>query len=169
MIHLVTGGARAGKSSFVLAEAEATRADPIAFVATAHAGDDEMADRIARHKEERGPRWRTYEEALALDTLLPSLPHDAVVVDCLTLWVANLLFSDLDDAGVAGAIDRLVAALDHVRADVWLVTNEVGLGIVPGDALSRRYRDLLGRCNQRVAARADRVTFVVSGLPMRLK
>jgi adenosylcobinamide kinase/adenosylcobinamide-phosphate guanylyltransferase len=171
MIHLVTGGARAGKSTFVLLEAEGTNADPITFVATATAGDDEMAERIRRHRLERGPRWRTVEEPLALDTLLPALDARAIVVDCLTLWIANLMFAapDVPDTDVEAAIDRMVSALGRVRAPIWLVTNEVGLGIVPGDALSRRYRDLLGRCNQRVAARADRVTMVVSGLPLRLK
>jgi adenosyl cobinamide kinase/adenosyl cobinamide phosphate guanylyltransferase len=171
MIHLVTGGARAGKSRLVLEEAEATGAPRIAFVATATAGDDEMAHRIARHREERGPRWITYEEPLALATLLPTLREQAVVVDCLTLWTANLLFAHEaeGDAPVEAAIDALVAALPRVGAPIWLVTNEVGLGIVPGDPLSRRYRDLLGRCNQRVAAAADRVTMAVSGLPLRLK
>ncbi len=171
MIHLVTGGARAGKSRLVLVEAEATSADRIAFVATARPDDEEMATRITRHQEERGARWVTHEEPLALDALLPTLEEGAIVVDCLTLWVANQLFAheDAGDAPVEAAIDRLVAVLARVRAPVWLVTNEVGLGIVPADALSRRYRDLLGRCNQRVAAVADRVTFVVAGLPLRVK
>lgn len=171
MIQLVTGGARAGKSRLVLEEAEATGAARIAFVATATAGDAEMAERIARHREERDARWVTHEEPLALDRLLPALTEEAIVVDCLTLWIANQLFAHAHagDAPVEAAIDGLVAALGRLRAPIWLVTNEVGLGIVPGDALSRRYRDLLGRCNQRVAARADRVTMAISGLPLRLK
>jgi adenosylcobinamide kinase/adenosylcobinamide-phosphate guanylyltransferase len=176
MIHLVTGGARAGKSRWALAQAEATPAAAIAFVATAQPLDAEMEDRILRHRAERSPRWITVEEPLALDTLLPALPQGAIVVDCLTLWVCNLLFADHGtadaaevDARVEARVDALAAALAHVRVPTWLVTNEVGLGIVPGDPLSRRYRDLLGRCNQRVAAAADHVTFVVSGLPMHLK
>jgi len=177
MIHLVTGGARAGKSTFVLHRAEATGAAAIAFVATAEAGDEEMALRIDRHRAERSDRWVTFEEPLALDLLLPSLPHPAIVVDCLTLWISNLMFDPRavalgiggEDAAIEASIDRLVAALGRVRAPVWLVTNEVGLGIVPGDPISRRYRDLLGRCNQRVAAAADHVTFVVAGLPMHLR
>ncbi len=169
MIHLVTGGARAGKSRFVLDQAEATPAPSIAFVATAEAGDDEMAERIRHHRAERSPRWHTVEEPLALDRLLPTLRHGAIVVDCLTLWVSNLMFHPAADSAPEARIDALVAALGRVTVPTWLVTNEVGLGIVPGDALSRRYRDLLGRCNQRVAAVADRVTFVVSGLPMTLK
>jgi adenosyl cobinamide kinase/adenosyl cobinamide phosphate guanylyltransferase len=177
MIHLVTGGARAGKSAFVLRQAEATGAASIAFVATAEAGDDEMAYRIARHREERSERWVTFEEPLALDRLLPTLPHPAIVVDCLTLWIANLMFDPRavalgiggEDGAIEASIDRLVLALGRMEVPVWLVTNEVGLGIVPGDPISRRYRDLLGRCNQRVAAATDHVTFVVSGLPMTLR
>ncbi|MDP2311374.1 MAG: bifunctional adenosylcobinamide kinase/adenosylcobinamide-phosphate guanylyltransferase [Pseudomonadota bacterium] len=169
MIHLVTGGARAGKSGFVLAQAEATDAPSIAFVATAERGDDEMIERIARHQAERSPRWVTVEEPLDLERVLPSLPHAAIVVDCLTLWVSNLMFHPAAGDDPERRIDALVDALGRVRVPTWLVTNEVGLGIVPADPVSRRYRDLLGRCNQRVAAAADHVTFVVSGLPMKLK
>lgn len=169
MIHLVTGGARAGKSSFVLAQAEATAAPTIAFVATAEVGDDEMAERIERHRAERSARWHTVEEPLDLERLLPTLAHGAVVVDCLTLWVSNLMFHPRAGTDPEARIDALVRALGRMTVPTWLVTNEVGLGIVPGDPISRRYRDLLGRCNQRVAAAADHVTFVVSGLPMTLK
>jgi adenosylcobinamide kinase/adenosylcobinamide-phosphate guanylyltransferase len=171
VIHLVTGGARAGKSRWVLEQAEATAAPRITFVATAQALDEEMAERIARHRAERSPRWHTVEEPLALDGVLPAIGDRAAVVDCLTLWISNLLFSPRGDepGWVESRIDALVAVFPKIRADTWLVTNEVGLGIVPNDPISRRYRDLLGRCNQRVAAAADHATFVVSGLPMRLK
>ena len=171
MIHLVTGGARAGKSTYVLQQAEATAARSIAFVATAEPMDAEMEDRIRRHQAERGPRWATIEEPIALERVLLEHPHEAAVVDCLTLWVANLIFhkEQLDDAAIDARIHGLVDALRRVRVPTWLVTNEVGLGIVPADPLSRRYRDHLGRCNQRVAAVAERVTFVVSGLPLALK
>ena len=171
MIHLVTGGARSGKSGWVVRQAEALDG-PLTFVATAEALDEDMTERIARHRLERSPRWSTHEEPRALATLLPTLGGAGVVVDCLTMWISNLLFANEaggGDAAVEAEIDRLVGTLDAVRAPIWLVTNEVGLGIVPGDALSRRYRDLLGRCNQRVAARADHVTLLVSGLPLRLK
>ncbi len=170
MIHLVTGGARAGKSTWALAQAEASSAPTLAFVATAEALDDEMRERILRHRAERSSRWVTYEEPVALAALLPSLTEPAIVVDCLTLWVANLLISkDAVGEPAEDRIDALVAALGRVRVPMWIVTNEVGLGIVPGDPLSRRYRDLLGRCNQRVAAVSDRVSFVVAGLPLTLK
>ena len=156
-------------SSDLLDLAERTSAPSIAFVATATPGDQEMAERIARHRAERGPRYETVEEPLALARTLSTLPHATVVVDCLTLWIANQLFATDGDAPVETAIAGLAAALRATDADVILVTNEVGLGIVPADALSRRYRDLLGRCNQRVAAVADRVTLLVAGIPLAVK
>jgi adenosylcobinamide kinase/adenosylcobinamide-phosphate guanylyltransferase len=167
VIHLVTGGARSGKSSFVLAEAERAVAGPLAFVATATAGDDDMRDRIARHRDERGPRWRTVEAPVAIEAALRGDGVDGVVVDCLTLWVSNLMFTPGEDVDARTA--ALAEALRGAPKPVWLVTNEVGLGIVPDNEVARRYRDLLGRCNQRVAAVADRVTMLVAGLPMRLK
>ena len=172
MIHLVTGGARSGKSTWVVGQAEAATEGPLTFVATAEALDEDMTARIERHRLDRSERWSTVEEPLGLAARLPALAGDAIVVDCLTMWISNLLFA-LEarggDAAVEAEIDTFVDALTRVRAPTWIVTNEVGLGIVPADALSRRYRDLLGRCNQRVAARADRVTMLVSGLPLRLK
>lgn len=168
MIHLYTGGARAGKSRLAQARAEAL-AERRVFVATATPLDDDMAARIARHREERGAGWITVEEPLALPEVLPALAdeHPVVLVDCLTLWVSNLMLADGVD--VEARVEALAAALAGLRGNVLLVTNEVGLGIVPANDLARRYRDALGRCNQRVAAVADRVTFVVSGLPMELK
>lgn len=170
MIHLVTGGARAGKSRFVLAEAEACPG-PWVYVATAQALDADMARRIARHREERGPGWRTVEAPLVPEAGLDDRAAGAVVVDCLTLWVSNLLLgpyaADLD------GLDRRTAALaERLGAEtrpVWVVSNEVGLGIVPADALSRAYRDALGRANQAVARVADRVTLMVAGCPLRVK
>ncbi len=173
MIELVLGGARAGKSTWALARVEALApSGPIAFVATATAGDDEMAARIAAHRAERASRFVTVEEPWALPDRLPALAatHAAVVVDCLTLWVANrLLAVDARDDDVAAAIRALADALPGLAAPVVFVTNEVGLGIVPADPLTRRYRDHLGRCNQAVAAAADRVTLLVAGLPLHVK
>lgn len=165
-VHLLTGGARSGKSRHALRLAEAVPGT-IDFLATAEAGDDDMRERIARHRAERGPRYRTTEAPLAIEAALAGLaPGGAVIVDCLTLWCANLLFAGLDDAAMEARFAALPAALAAPGRPVFVVTNEVGLGIVPGDALSRRYRDCLGRLNQEVAARADVVTFMVAGLPM---
>lgn len=165
-VHLLTGGARSGKSRRSLALAEAVPG-PIDFVATAEPGDADMAARIAHHRAERGPRYRTLEAPLALEAALAGLaPGGAIVVDCLTLWCANLLFAGFDDDTLHRRFAELPAALAAPGRPVFVVTNEVGLGIVPADELSRRYRDLLGRLNQEVAAQADTVTLMVSGLPM---
>lgn len=171
-LHLLLGGARAGKSRRALLEAEAAFPEgPLGFIATAEPRDEDIADRIHRHQAERSPRWRTIEAPVDLASALRTPEPHAFVVDCLTLWLANVLLSapDVADADVEAAITTLDDALAHARVPVWVVSNEVGLGIVPGDALSRRYRDLLGRANQRVAARADRVTLMVAGLSVPLK
>lgn len=188
LLHLVTGGARSGKSRYAQEAAEAVEG-PLCFVATAQAFDADMAARIHRHRLDRGPRWRTIEEPAALAPCVREFPADAtaVTVDCLTLWISNLLCAPeaapdaaahltADHAAAAAAdeaiqarIDELAAALAAVTVPTWVVTNEVGLGLVPADPLSRRYRDLLGRANQRVAAVSGRVTLLVAGLPLRVR
>ncbi len=182
MIHLVTGGARAGKSRHALTLAAAAATDrphlpTLAFLATAQAGDDEMSARIAAHRAERGPRWLTVESPLDVPAQVERLAreHGAVVVDCLTLWVTNLMFHPerpASDRIVGARTAALCGALVAVReagGHVILVTNEVGLGIVPFEPETRRWRDALGRVNQQVAQVADRVTLLVSGLPLSLK
>ncbi|MFH1808799.1 MAG: bifunctional adenosylcobinamide kinase/adenosylcobinamide-phosphate guanylyltransferase [Pseudomonadota bacterium] len=167
---LYTGGARSGKSA--RAQQVAERLGPRRlFVATAEPGDDEMQARIARHQAERGEGWTTVEEAMApaMALLRHGPQHDVVVLDCLTLWVSNLLCAELDDDELARRFDALDAALRSCRVPVLLVSNEVGLGLVPGDALSRRYRDALGSLNQKMAASCDAVVVMVSGLPLVLK
>lgn len=161
MIHLVTGGARAGKSRFVVNEV----ADgPVCFVATAEALDAEMGERIVRHRAERPAEWSTIEAPVELPQAIVAAPPGAVIVDCLTMWVSNLLLRERPLP-----LDELVEALLAREGEAWVVTNEVGLGIVPDNPLARRYRDELGRCNQRVAAVADRVSLLVAGLPLRLR
>jgi len=135
------------------------------LIATAEALDEEMAARIARHRAERGDRWRTIEAPLALAEALAQVgPQETAVVDCLTLWVSNLMHAGRD---IGTQTDGLLAALRG--RDALLVANEVGLGIVPDNALARRFRDEAGRLNQRVAAVADRVAFLAAGLPLWLK
>jgi adenosylcobinamide kinase/adenosylcobinamide-phosphate guanylyltransferase len=172
LIHLVTGGARCGKSRFAQVEVESLPGG-LVFLATAQARDADMQARIARHREERGGRWRSWEEPLDLVGAIRGIDAAGqappVLVDCLTMWVANLVFADRDDASILAAGEDLALALAARQADTVVVTNEVGWGIVPDNALSRRYRDLLGRCNQSVAARADRVSLMVAGLPVRVR
>lgn len=163
---VIVGGARSGKSA--LAERLATAAGrPRVYLATAEAGDAEMAARIARHRRDRGPGWATQEVPHALPAALAALPADAVaVVDCATLWLTNRMLAGADLAEEAAALD---AALAACPCPVIVVTNEVGWGIVPDNALARSFRDAQGRLNQRLAARADLAVTVIAGLPVVLK
>jgi adenosylcobinamide kinase/adenosylcobinamide-phosphate guanylyltransferase len=167
---LVLGGARSGKSAFAqaAAEAEATRSGGrLAMIATAQAFDAEMAERIARHRQDRGPLWTTLEAPMDLTAALAGLgAGDVVVVDCLTLWLSNLM---LDERDLARAAADLVAAIRRFKGTLWLVSNEVGFGIVPDNALARRFRDEAGRLHQALAQAADSVVLVVAGLTLRLK
>lgn len=157
------GGARSGKSALAVRLASEW-AGPVTFVATGEAGDDEMAERIRRHRQERPAGWTTVEEPVELASALESAPAEAaVVVDCLSLWVANVLDDDVD-----GRSERAVAAA-KTRARAIVVSNEVGLGVVPASELGRRYRDVLGRVNAQWAAAADEAVFVVAGKMLRLQ
>ncbi|MEH3123254.1 MAG: bifunctional adenosylcobinamide kinase/adenosylcobinamide-phosphate guanylyltransferase [Sphingomonas phyllosphaerae] len=164
-IRLVLGGARSGKSRHAQALVEACAA-PWRFVATAQAFDAEMAERIAQHRADRSDAWQTIEAPLALPETIAAVADGVLLVDCLTLWTSNLLLAEAD---IEAATDALVAALTGSAARIVLVSNEVGWGIVPDNALARRFRDVAGRVNQRVAAAADRVDLLVAGLPMSLK
>lgn len=163
----VLGGARSGKSRYAQQRAEALGGRPI-YIATAEAHDEEMRDRIARHREARDGRWQTIEAPLDLPAAIDALnaPGAVVLVDCLTLWITNLLLAGRD---IGRAADMLCAASRRFNGRLILVSNEVGFGIVPDNALARRFRDEGGRANQMVAAVADEVQLVVAGLPMRLK
>ena len=167
---LVLGGARSGKSAFAQAEAEARAArggGRLVMVATAQAFDTEMAERIARHRLDRGESWTTLEAPFDLPAVLRGLDAtDVVVVDCLTLWLSNLMLGERD---VAMASAELTAAAGRFEGALWLVSNEVGFGIVPDNALARRFRDETGRLHQALAQAADSVTLVVAGLTLRLK
>jgi len=165
-ITLVLGGARSCKSRYAEALIEA-QPPPWIYVATAQALDDEMAGRIADHRSRRDGRWRTVDAPDDLAGALAAVPAGAaVLVDCLTLWLSNRLLAGVDvDAEVA----VFEQALDRRAGPMVLVSNEVGFGIVPDNALARRFRDLQGRLNQRVAARADRAVLMVAGLPLTVK
>ncbi len=164
-IHLFTGGARSGKSA--LAEARTLElGSPAVYIATAQAFDAEMADRIARHQARRGADWVTIAEPLDLPGALAQTDGRPRLVDCLTLWLTNLMLADAD---WQAATDRLLAALRAQTSPVVLVSNETGMGIVPENALARAFRDAAGDLNQRIAAAADEVTLAVAGLPLKVK
>jgi adenosylcobinamide kinase/adenosylcobinamide-phosphate guanylyltransferase len=167
---LITGGARSGKSAFAQRLAE-SRGGEVLFVATAEALDDEMAERIARHRADRPAHWRTLEAPRGLAGALAAAPPAPIVLlDCVTLWVTNLLLAEgaAWDSAVA-ELDALLAWRRASRAELIAVTNEVGLGIVPADLLSRTYRDWLGAFNQRLAAEAGSVYLCVAGIPLEIK
>lgn len=165
-LTLVLGGARSGKSRHAEALIEKLP-PPWAYVATAQAWDEEMRARIAEHRARRSPDWGTIDAPLALPDAIRGLPAGRpMLVDCLTLWLTNLLLAE-QDASKAGA--DLIEACAQAAAPVVLVSNEVGLGIVPDNALARRFRDEAGRLHQAIAARAGHVVFMVAGLPMQVK
>jgi len=165
---LLLGGARSGKSALAV-ELGRRWGGPVTLVATGEAGDEEMAARIARHRAERPPAWRTVEERAALlDAVTAAPPGDLVLVDCLTLWVSNLLLAGTDAGEVAGAAAEVAAALAARTAPAVVVSNEVGMGIVPDHPLGRAYRDALGAVNAAFAARADRAALLVAGRLLEL-
>ena len=139
---------------------------PWLYVATAEARDREMAERVAVHQRRRGPSWTTIETPCDVAGALAANANTPTLVDCLTLWLSNVLLANAD---VDAEVEQLDGALARAAAPIVLVANEVGFGIVPDNALGRRFRDLQGLLNQRIAARADRVVLVVAGLPLTLK
>ncbi|MGD9539025.1 MAG: bifunctional adenosylcobinamide kinase/adenosylcobinamide-phosphate guanylyltransferase [Alphaproteobacteria bacterium] len=166
-LTLVLGGARSGKSAYAERLCAESGLAPV-YLATGEPRDAEMAARIGEHQRRRGARWRTVEAPLALTEALDRLvTRDSIVlVDCLTLWLSNLTEAGRDPEAEAG---RLAAVLPALDGRIVFVSNEVGLGIVPDNALARRFRDAAGRLNQRIAEAADRVVFVAAGLPLVLK
>jgi len=164
-LTLVLGGARSGKSRHAERIVTALPA-PWVYVATAQAFDEEMRNRIAAHRAQREAGWTTVEAPLDVAGALAAAARHPVLVDCLTLWLTNLLLGEHDVAAATARLDTALAARD---APTVLVANEVGLGIVPDNTLARHFRDRAGQLNQHLAARADSVLFLVAGLPMRVK
>jgi adenosylcobinamide kinase/adenosylcobinamide-phosphate guanylyltransferase len=166
---LVLGGARSGKSRYALSTP--VPGARVAFVATAQAGDADLTARIARHRAERPARWLTIEESFDVVDRLRGLPADvdSVIVDCVTVWVANhVLRGDLDDEILARA-DALAAFAESAPIEITLVSNEVGAGVHPETSLGLRFRDLLGQVNQRLARACQRVVLMVAGIPVEIK
>jgi adenosylcobinamide kinase/adenosylcobinamide-phosphate guanylyltransferase len=185
LVRLLLGGARSGKSEWAERLARRT-GQPIVYLATAVAGDGEMAERIARHRGARLATWRTIEEPeeLAQAVRQQCQSGEVVVIDCLTLWVSNVILHRIGDVGdfeaipadewstiesdLLGAVDDLLDTARRIGLSLIVVSNEVGLGLVPPYPLGRRYRDILGRVNCAVASRADQVLFLIAGLPVDL-
>lgn len=169
MKHLVLGGVRSGKSAFAQEQVEAS-GKPVCYVATSQVWDDDMVDRVRLHKDNRPSEWQLIEEPLALARILHSLnsPDQAVIVECFTLWMTNLLCLE-DEARLQEEKQALLKAVAAFEGDLVLVSSEVGLGIMPMNALARRFGDEAGAMNQALAKLTDRVTFVAAGLPLKLK
>ncbi|MDI6744021.1 MAG: bifunctional adenosylcobinamide kinase/adenosylcobinamide-phosphate guanylyltransferase [Thermodesulfovibrionales bacterium] len=169
MITFIIGGTRSGKSSFALQKASDLHGSK-AYIATAQALDDEMKERIEKHKKERLSGWITFEEPLKVSTLIKNLQdkYDVILLDCLTLWLSNMIINNFD---INKEIENLINVL-HITPNasrMFVVSNEVGLGIVPDNEPSRRFRDLAGYLNQKVAGIADEVYFVTVGIPVKIK
>ena len=168
-IILIGGGTRSGKSAFALATARRLGRRRL-FLATAQPGDEEMRARIQRHRETRGEDFQTVEEPLAVAEVFRDVAgHEVVVLDCLTLWLTNLLLAGKDPEAVLREVEELAGILGRRRAHAVIVTNEVGLGLVPETPLGRTFRDVAGLAHQRLAELADEVYFGVLGVMLRLK
>ena len=166
---LVLGGSRSGKSSWALSHIEKNY-DSYVFLATAEVSDKEMAERIKLHKESRGPQWKLIEEPIEVADVLKTRceAFDAVLFDCVTVWLSNVLFKNGTEK-IPEFQTRFLNTLSQRRQSITIVSNEVGTGIVPEHAAGRQFRDLAGILNQELAALADRVVYIVAGIPMYLK
>lgn len=167
----ITGGARSGKSAYGQQLAE-RQPGQLLYIAPAQIQDEEMARRVERHRQSRGDRWALLEEPLRLVERLPEAAtgKGALLLDCVTLWLSNLFFRHNEEqAPVLAEMERLLAIVDELPAPLFLVSNELGSGIVPENAMARSFRDLAGIVNQQLAVAADEAWLVVSGLPLKLK
>ena len=169
-ITFILGGARSGKSSHAL-ELAKRKGKGVAFIATSQALDEEMAKRIELHKEKRPSDWQTFEEPKDLAPLLKRIDVKIglVIIDCLTLLISNLVSEKLEDEAIEKKIEEMLRVVKSAAFETIVVSNEVGLGIVPQNSLARRFRDLAGRVNQIVATEANEVLFMVSGMPSKIK
>ena len=165
------GGCRSGKSSFALNQANRVTGKHKYFIATCVPTDSEMEKRVGRHQRERGEGWHTIEEPILIHEKINHYSRKAgvILVDCLTLWVSNLLFHSYDQVQIDEAIQHLENALEQCKCPVFLVSNEVGMGIVPENMLARQFRDFAGLVNQQMAKTADRVIMTVAGIDVQIK
>jgi len=168
-IILILGGARSGKSTYALTLAKKYK--KVAFIATCQGLDKEMKERIRLHKEARPENWKTFEETKDLAPLLMNMRNsfDCIIIDCLTLLVSNLILGGYKEEKILKKINELLGSIKKNKTKVIVISNEVGLGIVPANKLGRDFRDIAGKINQIVAAEADIVFFIVSGMPLKVK
>ncbi len=168
---LILGGAKSGKSAYALTLADnlLKEKDNRLFIATSKANDEEMLQKIEIHKKERGPKWRTIEEEINIGDVLKKEigKFDVAIIDCITMWITNLLLTCPEK--IDREIDSLLNGLEQSKAPVILISNEVGLGIVPGNKLSRRFREELGIANQKLASLCKNVIFMMAGLVLKMK
>ena len=167
---LITGGCRSGKSRFALDYANRHFSKKL-YLATCEALDEEMAQRIEHHKKMRGPEWQTVEEPVEIVKIIKQFENkaDVILLDCITLWLSNLLTRQKGDSVIMDEVSRLIVTLEQTPPSLIIVSNEVGMGIVPADQLSRRFRDLSGTTNQNIAEVVNTVILMVSGIPIFLK
>ena len=167
----IIGGCRSGKSRHALTKAQEFPGNNRVFIATCNPQDDEMRQRVVRHQEERSRTWQTVEAQLLLPEAVDanSRRADVILVDCLTLWISNLLMASEDPDEIERQIPRLTEAIQNARCPVVLVSNEVGQGIVPENKLARQFRDLVGYVNQAVAGCVDEVVWTLAGIPVKIK
>lgn len=170
-VTFVIGGCRSGKSSFALDQANRISGKKKYFVATSVPTDSEMEKRVVKHQQERGNDWQTIEEPVEIHAIINQYSSTAgvILVDCLTLWASNLLFQSEDSDQIDTAIHNLENALEKSQCPVFLVSNEVGMGIVPENDLARKFRDIAGLVNQRIASVSDRVVMTVAGIDVQIK
>ncbi|MBW2645765.1 MAG: bifunctional adenosylcobinamide kinase/adenosylcobinamide-phosphate guanylyltransferase [Deltaproteobacteria bacterium] len=168
-IVLIIGGCRSGKSRYALKQARGFKRK--VFVATCEVLDEEMKKRVEKHQEDRGPDWKTIEVPLALPDAIArcGAEADVILVDCLTLWISNMILKEKTEEYVMSRTDELLASIQKIDSTVILVSNEVGAGIVPENPLARMFRDVAGMVNQKVAACADKVVWMVAGIPAKVK
>lgn len=169
-ITLILGGARSGKSQLAIKTAK-EKSKKVAFIATCQALDKEMEKRISLHKKTRPAHWRTFEESRNVSLLLKKIggKFEVIIIDCLTLLVSNLLLDGFEESNIRHEIRKISLVLKKSKADAIIVSNEVGLGIVPGNPLGRDFRDIAGKMNQAIAKESSEVFFMVSGLPVKIK
>ncbi len=171
MVTFVIGGCRSGKSNYALDQANLVRGNNKYFIATSVPTDSEMENRVTKHQIERGKEWHTIEEPIFIHEKIEDLGKkaDVILIDCLTLWISNLLFKSYDLDGITGSVKKLEYALSNCNCPVYIVSNEVGMGIVPENKLARQFRDYAGFVNQKMASFSHQVVMTIAGIDVQIK